>query len=186
MPILGTIASSYAQVTGAYDFIEKKTISGSSTNSITFSSLPTNYRHLQIRAMARNSRTSTNGPNWMYFNGDNATNYRAPFLYSNGDTTSTGSGFSTADPGLGISAAGNTAGSNQFGVSTTTILDYRGSTYKSVLSVGGFNNQDTGDHLSAINNGIWLNTAAITSITFQAFTNPLVAGSVFVLYGIKG
>lgn len=186
MPILGIVASSFLQETGSFDFIQKQTVSGSSTNSITFSSLPTTYRHLQLRVMARNNRSSTNGPNWLSFNGDTSTNYRAPYLYSNGDATNTGSGMSTGDPGLGITAAGNTAGSFQFGVSTTTILDYRGSTFKSVLSTGGFNNQDTGDHLSAINSGIWLNTAAITSITFSAFTNPLIAGSVFVLYGIKG
>lgn len=186
MPILGFIASSFAQNTGAFDFIEKQTVVGSSTNIITFSTLPITYRHLQIRTMTRNNRASTNGPNWLSFNGDTSTNYRAPYMYSNGDATSTGTGFSTSDPGIGITAAGNTASSYMFGVATVTIFDYRGSTYKSVVSVGGFNNQDTGDHLSAINNGIWLNTAAITSISFSAFTNPLIAGSVFALYGIKG
>jgi len=187
MPILGVIASSYAQATSSYDFIEKITVSGSSTNSVTFSTIPTTYKHLQLRVMARNSRNAVNGPNWISFNGDTSSaNYKNPFLYSNGDTTSTGSGFSTTDPGTGIAAAGNTAGSFQFGVALVTIPDYRGSTFKTLLSPGGFNNLDVGDHLSAMNGGLWLNTSAITSITFSAFTNPLIAGSVFSLYGIKG
>ena len=82
MPILGVIASSYAQATSSYDFIEKITVSGSSTNSVTFSTIPTTYKHLQLRVMARNSRNAVNGPNWISFNGDTSSaNYKNPFLY---------------------------------------------------------------------------------------------------------
>jgi hypothetical protein len=61
MPILGVIASSYLQETDTSGFfaVATYTVPASSTAStITFSSIPQTYTHLQIRATLRNSNTN--------------------------------------------------------------------------------------------------------------------------------
>jgi len=57
-PILGILASqNYPRINGAYESIATTTVS-TSVSSITFSSIPATYTHLQLRWIARSDRAA--------------------------------------------------------------------------------------------------------------------------------
>ena len=72
-PLLGIWASSYKQynLPKSYDSIATTTVGAGGASSVTFSSIPQTYTHLQLR----------------YFGGNNANPGGSGFVSFNGDTT---------------------------------------------------------------------------------------------------
>jgi hypothetical protein len=60
MPILGIIASSKLSAVGDFESIATVTVGVTPVSTITFSSIPATFNHLQIRALSRNSRADAN------------------------------------------------------------------------------------------------------------------------------
>jgi hypothetical protein len=188
MPIIGIIASGISgnlfAPSGAYDSIATTTLS-SSANTVTFSSIPATYKHLQIRMFARDSRTATLNNASFRVNGDTATNYSAHALY--GDGASVGS---FAAPAQNLAYAGTissaSATASAFGVSILDVLDYTNTNkYKTFRALTGFDSNGAGS--SRLFSGLWMSTSAITSITFTPESSgDFVQYSSFALYGIKG
>ena len=57
MPILGTVASQFAgKPFGSFESIATATVS-TATPTISFTSIPATYTHLQLRGIARDART---------------------------------------------------------------------------------------------------------------------------------
>ena len=168
------------------------TASLSSTQAtITFSSIPSTYKHLQIRTMGLTNR-GTYGYDGMTFtfNGDTAMNYATHGLNGNG------AGVSASGIGTGtynyiyFDFANGTTVNNYPGCSIIDILDYANTNkYKTVRALGGADlNGTIASVPGRINyiSGLWLSTNAITSITFTPVNNSFVQYSHFALYGIKG
>ena len=63
MPILGIMASSTsaANAVGDYESIATTTVGAGGTSTVTFSSIPSTYSHLQVRVIARSAGTSLAG-----------------------------------------------------------------------------------------------------------------------------
>ena len=77
--------------------------------------------------------------------------------------------------------------SNIFGAFIIDIHDYSStSKYKTVRGFGGLdaNNSSVDLEINLIS-GVWMNTAAISSITLSA-NDPFTTTTTFALYGIKG
>jgi len=56
MPILGTVASQFSSKPfNSYESIQTVTVGAGGTATVTFSSIPATYTHLQIRGIARAS-----------------------------------------------------------------------------------------------------------------------------------
>ena len=172
---------------GNFDLIST-TILGSSTASITFdtSTLGSTYKHLQIRSVTRYS-SSTN-PMLMRFNADSTyTNYRTHWLWGNGSAVSSDTRQAAGYTGMSVNqdAIGSDFTASVFGPSVIDILDpFSSSKNKTVRSLvgtpGTYNNV-------RLQSGLWLNTAAVTSITLLDFGGSnFIAGSRFSIYGIKG
>lgn len=186
MPILGILASAITGnlVVGAYESIATNTLT-SAQSSITFSSIPATFTHLQIRAIARSTTTGSDA--WVYYelNGDTtASNYGNHNLFGNG-TTATGSYNSGGDGNLMGRAMGSASGAdNVFAPNIMDILDYANTSKYKVLR--NFNGQDNNGsrNLVGISSNLWRNTAAITSITLLT-ANNFAQYSSFALYGIK-
>ena len=184
--LAGIIASSGgAAGGGSYESIASATGTGSS-GTITFSSIPSTYVALQIRTMQRS--TGTTGALTVRFNGDTGTNYAYHTLY--GDTASalatgvTGATFILA----GVTTTSNDA-ANLMGVSIIDIHSYASTTQnKTVRSLAGkdVNTTSINDNRINLNSGVWLNTAAITSVSVNLSANSFSTDSVVSLYGIKG
>jgi hypothetical protein len=192
MPILGVTASSISGHLIAPDngvmFPIGMVQVGSSTPSVTFSSIPSTYKHLQIRGLIRNTRTSDRaGSPAMRFNSDSGSNYSYHRMYGDGAAPGADSGASqTLMYAIGLATDLNTAGI--FGVAIWDILDYANTNkYKTVRALAGFDNNRTSDAgVVGINSGSWRNTDAVTSITLLPNVNDWAVGSTFALYGIKG
>jgi hypothetical protein len=170
---------------GAYESIATVTVSAGGSSSVTFSSIPSTYVALQVRYMPRISTSDTAENTWLRFNGDTGSNYTYHFLDGNGSSASANGAVSQTRILAGRAGAAN-SGSNIFGVNILDIHDYAStSKYKTARILGGIDRN--GDGNIRLDSGLWLNTAAITSLTILPTTaNSFVEYSVFSLYGIKG
>jgi hypothetical protein len=185
-PILGITASQMTRNLNSYESIATVTVGAGGSASITFSSIPSTYKHLQIRGIHR-STVSSPGNNvilYMRFNGDtNGANYYSHQLEANG------SGVSASSDGLNavISNYGprgqDTASS--FMVDIIDILDYSNtSKYKVSRSFVGDDLNGSGG--LSFSSSLWSNTAAVTSLTFLPSPTNFAQYSQLALYGIKG
>lgn len=185
---LGILATAGAGTAGAYDLIATAVGTGSS-GTITFSSIPQSYKHLEIRFTGRT--TTSEGliiAGNLRFNGDAGTNYAGHFLQSTGFTPETSSNTSRSDILIQkfIPQNLNTVGSFAGGV--FSFLDYSSTVKnKTVLGLYGSMNGSTAtfDSILKLQSGLWMNTAAMTSITFT-IANNFTTSSRFSLYGIRG
>jgi len=178
MPILGITASSMQSAVPAFDSIQTFNIT-STTASITFSSIPSTYKHLQIRGIVVNIANA--GPILMRANGDTASNYTEHYIYGNPPTIAAG--------GAGAKTSLNIGGIS-YGLSFTNpraciidILDYNDTNkFKTIKLLTGEDENGSGE--MCFQSGMWRNTNAITSLTITP-NNDFKTGSHFALYGIK-
>lgn len=186
-PILGIMAS---QISGhlsnpAFESIATTTLS-TNTSTITFSSIPATYKHLQVRCLVRTNRTTGDGADLkINFNSSSAT-YAFHDLSGNSSSASAAAGTSDVTISLQRLASDNTGGSNIFAGMVIDILDYQStSKTKTVRSLGGYDNNGSGQ--ISLCSGLWYATpAAITQIDLTTTaTTSFKQYSSFALYGIK-
>lgn len=188
----GTASSASSSVTPlsqAFEPIATVTGTGSSS-TLTFSSIPSTYKHLQIRGMFKDTSTTaaSRSEYRIRFNGS-STGYMYHHLYGNGSTASA-IGQSAAH--IVVAASGLTSGTgltNSLGVSIVDIYNYASSTTTKVtrsISSCDANLASTG-YQTALCSGLWNNTNAITSISILTDgAGNFSTASTFTLYGIKG
>lgn len=168
---------------GAYDSLATISLS-TATSSITFSGIPTGYKHLQLRILARATYASSDTGGILNFNGDSGSNYAWHRVYGDGGTvTTTASSSATFARIDRMSGASTTA--NVFGGFIVDILDYANtSKYKTMRSIGGYDANGAG--WIGLNSALWMSNSAITSITFaNADSTNLVQYTQAALYGVK-
>jgi len=188
MPIpLGILAVAGAGAAGggaAYELIETVNGNGSS-GTITFSSIPADYTHLQIRGIGRTARA--NVEDGLYFRFNSATTgYSDHHLAGYGASVSSFANSGSDTEMETYTMPGNNAASNIFGVAVVDILDYKDTNkFKTLRLIGGFDNNSTNGRVELVS-GNWRSTNAITSITLIAGNSTWVQYSSFALYGIKG
>lgn len=171
----------------AYDSLSTVTLSAA-TASVTFAGIPSGYDHLQIRMITKQSGTGTGGPNIVAaLNGDTThTNYRSHYLFGDGASAGTGtvqaSGYYCL---VGNTATSNASYTSMFGGLLIDVLDYNNtSKNKTIRSLFGHDRNGSGE--VGIDSSLWMNTAAITSITFSLIGGDnFVTNSTFALYGVK-
>lgn len=183
-PILGIYASQdYVRIPpSSYESIATVTASGGET-SITFSSIPSTYKHLQIRGISRRNTTGgfTVG---IQANGDAGSNYTVHSLRGTGSIASATATVPSTYATLATSSSASNS-SGIFGVLIIDVQDYESTTkYKTFRSFGGFDSNGAGS--VALTSGLWLNTSAINSLSLYGTGDAFAAGSVISLYGIKG
>jgi hypothetical protein len=189
MPIPGIYASQISghlfAPSGAYDSIATTTVGAGGSSSITFSSIPSTYTHLQLRILFRSTRSQTGDYTAMQFNSDTGSNYSYHGLGGDGAST-VAFGYATQTFMDVERASAATATSGVFGVAVIDILDYANtSKYKTMRSLGGFDNNGSGEIY--LTSGSWQNTNAVNAITLKAQggTSNFAQYSSFALYGIK-
>jgi hypothetical protein len=167
---------------GSFEQIATSIADGSS-QSVTFSSIPSTYKHLQLRITA-NANLATRY-HLVTLNGTTST-YKNHILYGNGSSVLSDAG----TPVIGNTTAFTTlndvpSNTNQFGATIMDILDYsntnKNKTSRTLHGAASAANQ------VGLTSGLWVNTAVVSSLTITCsgggyYTN----GSRFTLYGIKG
>lgn len=167
-----------------YELIETAIVSGSSTNTVTFSGLgsySSTYKHLQIRFAARSLIASTEDPLFLRFNADSTNTYAIHILEGRGSSVGSYAGVPRTGVFLGAIAGGSIT-ANSFSGGVVDIVDVYGSKNKTVRTLLG----STGGNYVALNSSLWPQTTSPTSISVIGSTANLAAGSRFSLYGIKG
>jgi hypothetical protein len=193
--ILGILASSgvAAGAPNSYESIATYTVGSGGTSSISFTSIPSTYKHLQVRFLAQDTRAGFYvGDMNMRFN-SSSTGYAFHILTGNGSTAFTDKGTNYAEIYIGSGSIGTTAGGT-FGAGVIDILDYTStSKYKTTRTLVGNDHNGTGgtNNLGGritLTSGLWQNTNAINEITIYGGDVPrfLAQYSSFALYGIKG
>lgn len=183
-PFPSMLAGNSTYVPASYEHIETITVSGSSTTSVTFSSLntySTTYQHLQIRATLR--ANDTTGLTYAILNGDTGNNYSWHWLVGNGSSVGSNGGGSF-NSWFGYASAKSSEASDYFSTFVMDILDPYETKNKTLRILSG-----TPGNLApgvTLHSGAWFNTAAVTSVTVFPNSTNWVAGSRFSIYGIRG
>jgi hypothetical protein len=175
MLVLGTVGSQNTKsfLNGDFESIQTTTVGAGGSLSVTLSSIPSTYLHLQARLITRGG-TSGN----LRINSDTGNNYTRH--YSEGNGSAAIAGGSGSQPYIDI--VGNTTTASLFSVNIIDFLDYASTNkLKTVRNLNGVAGSYAG-----ISSGLWTNTAAITSITFTSAGGNYAQYSTFALYGIKG
>jgi hypothetical protein len=181
--VLAGLIGSFAPVATSYESIASASPNGAST--VSFSSIPSTYKHLQIRYIAKTNTTSTSAQDLrVSFNDDGGNpSFTYHYLRGNGTTVAANGYYDTGYATLVEGAAGGTATASAVGV--IDIIDYQSSSKnKTVRSF--FGEDQNGSGFVNLSSGLWRSTNAITKITIQPDVNTFAAGTTIALYGIKG
>lgn len=169
---------------GDYESIATVSVGAGGQSTISFSSIPQTFTHLQVRGIGRTNRADTLDYYKIQFNTDTGSNYAWNQIYGSGATAAGQSG-STATEIRAFRVAGANDAANIFGLQIIDILDYKNTNkYKTVKCLGGQDNNGSGE--ISFSSGLWQSNNAITSIEIKpgGGTN-WVQYSHFALYGVK-
>lgn len=153
-----------------YERIASSIVSGGSTSTISFASIPSTYTDLVV---VSNGSLANNGGYAVRFNGDTASNYSRTWLKGDGSSASSARG--TAEYPIYCTSDG----ANQTNV--WHIMNYYNtSTFKTMLARGsGANNNAI---VFAI---LWQSTSAINQVEVICPGTNFTSGFTATLYGIK-
>jgi len=175
------LAGNTAYIPTSYESIQTVTVGSGGQSTISFTSIPSTFTHLQVRGIGLFSGSV--GAGYFAFNGDNASgNYSVHGL--NGDSANTSANNATSQNTAYFTA---NAGTNPNYVTSLVldIFDYANvNKYKTTRSHYGWTSNGVTGYTEFTSNN-WRSTSAITSIVFTA-GNTFAQYSSFALYGIKG
>ena len=167
-------------IPGDYQSIATVTVGAGSVSTVSFTSIPSTYSHLQIRYFAK-STPGNDYDVWCRFNSDTGSNYSGHRFYGDG------SSFGTSAPvnDTKIEFFGRTSnGTSVFSTNIVDILDYSNTNkYKTTRALYGWDNNSSG--FIMFSSGNWRSTNAISSIDILMATGNFAQYSHFALYGIK-
>jgi hypothetical protein len=178
---------------GSYESIASVTAGAGGLGSVSFTSIPSTYTHLQLRITGRSTNATANGiTTGIRFNGDTGSNYSLHYLgaYQGAAAAVESNGIinTTQMYAIVLPAGGNA--SSIFGSGVVDILDYKNTNKnKTIRSISGYdiNGSTSGYNYINFYSGNWRSTSAVTSIDFvMAAGGNYAEYSSFALYGIKG
>jgi hypothetical protein len=155
------------------------------SSAITFSSIPSGYKHLQIRAIVRTNRSAGVDIMSMRMNSDTGNNYADHLVYGDGANVQLDRNSSYGKINIQRVASDNL---NNGVVSpfVIDILDYTNTNKNTTVRyLGGYDANGSGRMV--FGSGLWLNTDAITTITLEGleFSSNYNQYSRFTLYGVR-
>ena len=186
----GVFSAPSAPVTSSYESIATQTVGSGGTASISFTSIPATFKHLQIRYLARTAAATVNdGSLAMQLNSDTGSNYlRLHYLQGDGSTAYAGVLQIPWPDMFSGCAAGNNAAANIFGAGVIDLLDYTSTNkVKVIRHLSGIDANGAGK--ANLGSASWATSGtAVSTITIggNGFANNLLQYSSFALYGIKG
>lgn len=186
--ITGLLGAAGSAVVGDYESIATTVIGSGGASTITFSSIPSTFKHLQIRAIARTNNTSGDSTQdylRLRVNSDTGSNYAYHALFGDGSSATAGNATSQNTAYI-QRVAGNGATSGVFGTFVLDLLDYQNTNkYKTVRMLGGIDNNGSGRIY--LTSDLWMSTSAVTQLDISAGDGSTIQQySSFALYGIKG
>ena len=162
-----------------YESIATVTVGSGGSSSIQFTSIPSDYKHLQLRGVVRaGSEVGISAA----FNGTTGNGHT---LYGSGSVKG-----SFRETGvIPVSVTPNSSNTSTiFGAFVCDILEYTNTNkYKTTRSLHGTEKDNSGNSYIMFSSGLWESTSAISSITLTAGGGANFAQySSIALYGIRG
>jgi hypothetical protein len=171
------LAGGVAASTNSFESIA--TVSPAGLSSVTFSSIPSTFKHLQIR---QSVLLSAGNNIKMQFNGDTSSNYSWHQLAGSGSAASAAGAANTGFMYAGYWAG--TANAPEAGI--IDVLEYANTnTNKTVRILEGNDINGAGGYI-IFWSGNWRSTSAVSSITFFPTSGQFDTNTKIALYGIKG
>lgn len=173
----------------AYVHISTVTVGAGGQPTIDFGTIPTGYKHLEIRGVVRTDSGNSSDALILKLNGSKSV--YTHYLYGNGAPSAGGVGSSTT-VGNTINVAGGGRTSGVFSGVWIMVQDHESSNkYKTSMSFGGYYQVGTGGE-QAIFDNTFSTTSPITTVslyvqsTASATTYNFAQNSSLSLFGIKG
>ena len=167
------------------DFLIQEQVLTSTASTITFSSIPQTYKHLQLRVTARSDNAAEFTSLTLRCNGVSTASYSYHELYGVGSGTPTSTGNSAATAYSWGWQSGANAPAGVFSGSIMDILDYSNTTTnKTMRTLNGM--YGSSFYRTYFTSGVFLSTAAISSLTIATGSGSFQIGSRFSLYGSLG
>jgi hypothetical protein len=171
-----------------YESIASVTVGSGGQSSITFSSIPSTYQHLQIRGIAQvtfGSDPGGGGGVGLRFNSDTGANYTRHLIGGQGTSSLDVYGEANTSFALIERFLYRSTNNNVYGTAICDILDYSNTNkFKTIRNLGGWDANGTGEIY--FNSSVWRSTSAISNIQIYLASESLKQYSSFALYGIKG
>jgi hypothetical protein len=160
-----------------------------SNGTVTFTSIPQTYKHLQLRIFGKTTRATFRNDNVaLRFNGDTGNNYSShEIIGDNGTGTEANTTASYSMIYYGGNIGSTVMASTSMGVAIIDIFDYTNTNKNTTTrSISGWD-EPGGGGLVGYKSGQWMNTAAVTEIFLRGGEGTqLGTGTRVALYGIKG
>ncbi len=198
MPIVGSFAGASARAYGLGagvaigDFESISTVTvGTATPTVTFSSIPATFTHLQVRASLQTARANAPLDKVFWrFNSDSASSYSSHSLFGDGSSVTSSVENTTAISGFDNFSSAQSNSGLVFGTLILDILDYANTNkFKTTRALSGFDVNGTVSGFGGrvgLTSGNYRSTNAITSVTFTVDNAAnFSVNSKFALYGVK-
>lgn len=165
--LLGVLNSQAAGggATPTFDLLSTQIMTNNSTSTIEFASLPTDYKHLHVRAMVRFTNSANVNNLAFRINNDSGTVYTEHYARGSGSSIS-GNGGSETNRGVVGSAPAVLQDSGIFGAFVIDLANYRGSNKKTIKSWNGVNGSSF-QRLTQ-HDTVYDRTSAVSSLQFFA------------------
>lgn len=165
------------------DALASTILTSASSSTVTFTSIPQTYTHLQLRIYTTNTASAPTMS--VYFNNDTTAKYTYHNLTGYGSGIQN-QGFTTSSNNLANSIALSGFYIGQYtGQIITDILDYSNTNnYKNVRTISGSDNVSGGE-VTVVSGLYTVASPGISVVNVKIFNTTLAAGSQLSLYGIK-
>jgi hypothetical protein len=181
-----------SSMNAGYDFNDFELIESvfvaSPTASVSFNNLnqySTEYKHLQIRAVARSDFSSWVAEPLFRVNGITTNSY-AFHRVAGGGTSVFSDSVSSQSSMSRISITGATSPTSSYGVAVIDLLDaYSTTKNKTFRILNGNQSGSSPTVLIQLASGGFFDTQAVSSLSFELSGSNFVSGSRFSLYGIR-
>lgn len=170
---------------GMYESIATTTIGSGGSGSVSFTSIPSTYTHLQVRGFINVTSRVTSVGYWQLNGSTDVNNYYSHVVASDGGSAFAGNWL----PGNGrpyhLFQVGQAI--SKPGMLILDILDYTNTNkYKTSRMFSGSASKGAGDDYVEIGSGHFRSTSAINRIDIGFYNGTMGQYSKFALYGIKG
>jgi hypothetical protein len=159
-----------------------ESVLGSAAASITFSSIPSTYRHLRLVLSVRGDTAATQIVVYMRINSDATSNYQYQSMEGNGASFG-GGRVTTQTEATVMTAPAATALASLFAAGDIVLPAYKATDkYKSWVSSHAGTNTTSGV-MASVYTGYWASTVAVTAITLFPSAGNFATGTTVTLYG---
>jgi len=179
----------FAVAGGDFEPIATVTVGSGGASSIEFTSIPSTFAHLQIRAILRTTQSAYYSSAIIRLNGDSGSNYAQHNLIGQGSAAYANGGASATSINYGFISA-NTALTSNFAALVIDILDYESTSKTTTLRLfNGYENNGNGSSFNGgmcnLVSGLWTSTAAVSTFAFTPSGGLFAQHSTAALYGVK-